>query len=1214
MSVFLEFVVLGLATGALYALTALGVVIVYRGSRVINFAQGAVGVLGAYCFYQLHQVSKQSFIVAFIPSILLCGVVGLVIQFGIMRRLRNSSPLTHLLATLGVLALIQGLLSLHYQQQALAVSSSLPTNGWSLFGIHVGADRVLILLIVLVITAVLAVVYARTRFGRATAAVAENQASASYLGLSPDLVAGANWVIGSMLAGTAAILLAPITGLQTSQLTLLLVPALAAAVVGDMRSFPLTLAGGLAIGVAQSLAGRYANAYDWGAAAPFVVVLIALSLRGRVLPDRSHIQLKLPSVGSGRVRLLPLIVAIVVAVVLLEQIPATWVQGATETITIAIVILSITVVTGYGGQISLAQIVLAGFGGWVAGRLVSSAHLGFGPALVIGVLATLPVGIAVGLPALRTRGANLGIITLAFGVAMEALLFNNGSLTGGDVGTQVGFITLFGIKIDTLFHQRSYAVFSLIVFVLCALVVANLRRGKAGRRLLAVRANERAAAAGGVNTTLAKLYAFSVAAMIAAVGGILLAFQDSSIVYSNINAFDSVNVLGYAVIGGVGYVVGPLIGGVLQPGGLGTNIGDLFSVSVQNWLPAIGGALLILTLLTAQDGVAALEARRWGKVLDAAGRRARKVLKKEPAPLTASVMTEDASTTPGKIRPLSLKVSGLSVVFGSTKALSDLSMEVRPGEVVGLIGPNGAGKTTAIDAITGFVRPSGGRIMLGDEDITHYSPRRRAQAALSRSFQSLELFEDITVLENLLIVSESHSYWSYVSDLVRPGKPRLSPAAQAAVRLLGLQDVLHRLPTELPYGQRRLVAIARSIAAEPSILLLDEPAAGLSRTQSAELRDLLRYLADERGMGILLVEHDVDLVMNSCDRVVALVFGSEIASGTPDQVRNNAHVVHAYLGEEDTVNEEHVDSRDRALEHSASPLALAGADGADNTVAARSAGVLEQPPAVSGTPVRTGAPLLSTRDLCAGYHGVGIVHDLNLEVTPGEVAILLGANGAGKSTTMHTIAGGLPAISGQVELVGEVTRSPAYRRCRRDISFVTEERSVFRSMSVEDNLRLGRGGVAPAVELMPELEPLLKRRAGLLSGGEQQMLTLSRAIAANPAILLADELSLGLAPLIVERLLETVRAAADRGLGVLLVEQHVRRAMAIADKVYVLQRGRIVLQGTAAEMRHRLSEIEDSYLSSAAQAKLPPVPDGQRSRPAPTGLSPIVTSAARTRK
>jgi branched-chain amino acid transport system ATP-binding protein len=233
---------------------------------------------------------------------------------------------------------------------------------------------------------------------------------------------------------------------------------------------------------------------------------------------------------------------------------------------------------------------------------------------------------------------------------------------------------------------------------------------------------------------------------------------------------------------------------------------------------------------------------------------------------------------------------------------------------------------------------------------------------------------------------------------------------------------------------------------------------------------------------------------------------------------------------------------------------------------------------VSGTV----GPLLQCRGLVAGYGTVAVVRDLDLDVGPGEVVALIGPNGAGKTTTLLTIAGELPAISGEVVFRGAVTKAPLFRRSRRGMGFVTEERSVFMGLTTEENLRVAGVSRGDATELFPELLPLMKRTAGLLSGGEQQMLTLARAVAREPELLLADELSLGLAPLVVKRLLQTVRrVATERGTGILLVEQHVRQALEIADRVYVMQRGRIVMSGTGEEVHGRIDEIEATYLSAS---------------------------------
>jgi branched-chain amino acid transport system ATP-binding protein len=229
---------------------------------------------------------------------------------------------------------------------------------------------------------------------------------------------------------------------------------------------------------------------------------------------------------------------------------------------------------------------------------------------------------------------------------------------------------------------------------------------------------------------------------------------------------------------------------------------------------------------------------------------------------------------------------------------------------------------------------------------------------------------------------------------------------------------------------------------------------------------------------------------------------------------------------------------------------------------------------------RVNGSLLECRGLAAGYGAVAVVRDLDLHVEPGEVVALIGPNGAGKTTTLLTIAGELPAIAGDIVFRGAPTKAPLFRRARRGMGFVTEERSVFMALSAEENLRIAGVSRGDAVAVFPELEPLMGRTAGLLSGGEQQMLTLARAVARDPQLLLVDELSLGLAPLVVKRLLETVRRVANQNAtGILMVEQHVRQALDIADRVYVMQRGRIMISGTAEEVRGRIDEVESTYLS-----------------------------------
>ncbi len=484
---------------------------------------------------------------------------------------------------------------------------------------------------------------------------------------------------------------------------------------------------------------------------------------------------------------------------------------------------------------------------------------------------------------------NLAVVTLGLGFLVSEVVFANPNYLGDplDGGTKVGPLKLFGFRVDAFNHPHAWAVVSLICFVLLSLLVANLRRSRTGRRLIAVRTNERAASSLGISVFGVKLYAFAVSAALAAVAGILVGFRGQVITYTEFNVFASINSLGFAVIGGLGYAVGAVFAAPNAHRRSGHQ-GDRGLAGLGALWDLIFGSLLVFVILIAnQNGIADVLARPrrlWEKLLLVARRPERK-----PLPRT------EVEPVPGA----TLSITDLTVRFGTVVAVHDVSLEVRPGEVVGLIGPNGAGKTTLIDAVTGFVGAEG-TISLDDRRVEGLGPTMRARLGLRRSFQSLELFDDVSVEENIRAGSDLHaSRLSWITDLFWPGHHDLPPTALAAVHGFDLEADLDKTPEELPYGRRRLVGIARTVASGPSVAMLDEPAAGLDESESRELAKLIRRLADERNMGVLLVEHDVGLVMSTCDRIVVIDFGTVIATGTPEEIRNHSAVRDAYLGHAD---------------------------------------------------------------------------------------------------------------------------------------------------------------------------------------------------------------------------------------------------------------------------------------------------------------------------
>jgi branched-chain amino acid transport system ATP-binding protein len=522
-----------------------------------------------------------------------------------------------------------------------------------------------------------------------------------------------------------------------------------------------------------------------------------------------------------------------------------------------------------------------------------------------------------------------------------------------------------------------------------------------------------------------------------------------------------------------------------------------------------------------------------------------------------------------------LNVESVSVRFGGLQALAAVTIDVPENEVTGLIGPNGAGKTTLFNVITGLQPPTGGTVVLDGRDITNVKPHQRARMGISRTFQRLETFGTLSVRDNVLVAAEMRHGWS---------RDKFKPADLAAelVERIGLTSVAGERVDRLPTGTQRLVELARALATKPRVVLLDEPSAGLNESETADLSELLVELA-ATGLGILLVEHDMGLVMSACHHIHVLDFGQIIAFGTPTEVQENPLVRAAYLGEGDEAEE--VPEEQQALLAEVSALqseVLAETEPTNGSGPVTS--VSEPAPAVDTEP---GAPTpgaaIELIDVRAAYGSIDVLHGVNITIQPGTVYALLGPNGAGKSTTLKVASGRLHPTHGEVRYLGErINGRAADRLARNGLCTIPEGRGIFPNLTVLENLRtMTYSGVSlstveeRAYTRFPRLKERRKQMAGTLSGGEQQMLAIARAIGTDPKVLLLDELSMGLAPLVVSELYDVVKRIAAEDVSILVVEQFAHEVLDVADVAAIILHGKIQFEGSPPAVAEAL---QDAYL------------------------------------
>jgi ABC-type branched-subunit amino acid transport system ATPase component/ABC-type branched-subunit amino acid transport system permease subunit len=773
----------------------------------------------------------------------------------------------------------------------------------------------------------------------------------------------------------------------------------------------------------------------------------------------------------------------------------------------AIVGIGLNILLGLAGQVSFGHVGFYAIGAYTASILAVSLKVDPWLALPVAVALSAAVGALLALPALRVKGPYLAMVTIAFGFVIENAASEWKGVTGGQNGIMgVPTLEAFGVR----FGERGIA---LLALALCAALVWGfwrLSRSPWGAAMRAVKDSEVAAESVGLNPVAVKTLAFALSAACAGLAGALFAPLSGFVAPSNFAFLQSILFVLVVIVGGAGSVAGPLVGAaivVLLPEAL---------AGLAEYRLLFFGALMLVVLWLAPEGIVGAF-QRW------VGRKAKGVLPSSPGEFKSA----------GEMK--TLHVSSLTIAFGGVKAATDVSFEARAGEVTSLIGPNGAGKTTVLNMLGGFYRPQSGRILLDRTEIQDQAAWRTARAGVARTYQTSQLFGSLSVLENLVISSPTR------------GKERAAEEerANALLAFVGYRGDLHARAADLPHVDRRLVEIARALATRPAVLLLDEPAAGLSRADKDALAALLKRIA-QSGIAVLIVEHDMALVMGISDRVVVLDAGTPIASGTPQQVQQDPAVREAYLG----------------------------------STHARQA----------GKPASTapGKPLLEVGKLEAGYGAEPVLKGIDLRVDEGELVAVLGANGAGKSTLMRAVSGLHRPVGGEVLFERDLLNHlPAHKVVAHGVVLVPEGRQVFPELTVLDNIRLGAylrkdtddKDVEAMLERFPRLRERLQQRAGLLSGGEQQMLALARGLMGKPRLLLLDEPSLGLAPQVIEDLFASLDRLRGERVTILLVDQMAGLALSLADRAYVIEAGRISASGSAAEIAAD-GALEKAYLGA----------------------------------
>jgi ABC-type branched-subunit amino acid transport system ATPase component/branched-subunit amino acid ABC-type transport system permease component len=889
----LPFIVAGLTTGSIFALAAVGLVLTYKTSGIFNFAHGSLATASAFLFYFLHVQHAMPWQFAAIVCVVVAGpVMGWVIEM-IARRIASARLPMKVLAMIGVLLAIQGGIELLYPPGPdREVPQFLPTRSVDVFGTPVELYRFVIFGFSLVAVLALTIYIRFSRMGLSMRAIVDNPELLDVMGTSPVRTRRLAWVIGASSASASGVLLSALLPLDATTMTFLVVTAFGAAAVGAFTNLPLAYVGGLAIGVGQALLQKYFVASTGltaglADALPFLVLffLLVFAPRLRTPSTTPHLQ----RVGAinwrppTRVRIAGAL-CLLAFLLFVPQFAGIHIGDWSRFLAYTILFLSLGLLVRMSGQVSLAHVSFMAVGVAAFSHVVVNHHWPWILGLLFAAAVAAPIGAVLAIPAIRFPGLYLALATMGFGLLLQHMFYAESYMFGNyGTGLVIPRPHLSWLDVDS---DNGYYYVTLAFAVAVGALVTVLNHGRLGRLLRALADSAPGVGSCGASINVTRVLVFCLSASLAAVAGVLDGGTLGIVGGDGYDPFLSLQVFALILltVGGVPwYAVMAAFGQILAPAYISTDptVGSALTCAF-----GLGAILFCVTPESSRQLPASVRG-----VVDRLG--GRKVEERS----TERLAEANAAEVP---RGGELKVDDVTVRFGGLVAVDQVTLTAPVGRVTGLIGPNGAGKTTTFNACSGLVRPSHGTVYVDGHRVSRLAPPARARRGLGRTFQQMELFDSLSVRENVALGCEGrYAGWNPLDHLIsRRGQHRhVETRTREALTLCGLGDLADEPVGTLSTGQRRLVELARCVAGPFHLLLLDEPSSGLDRIETERFGEIVAGIVSRRGVGVLLIEHDITLVNRLCDHVYVLDFGKLIFQGTATELASSAIVRDAYLGD-----------------------------------------------------------------------------------------------------------------------------------------------------------------------------------------------------------------------------------------------------------------------------------------------------------------------------